>query len=154
MLAAQKCEQWTLMYGAQSCAIHAPQLHVCWRLWRVDQDASPFVWGNKTERTPAHLNSTLRRLAAKELLKKFLSLISVNSYQHDSDGIAILMEQAHLKYGKVSVVVAVCRQIPFVRMTVARRVFKVITNPIACNFIWSVSQASNEGRGIRLQYYN
>ena len=35
-------------------------------------------------------------------------------------------------------------------MTAARRDFKVTTNPIACNFIWSVSQASNEGRGIRL----
>ena len=28
--------------------------------------------------------------------------------------------------------------------------FKVTTYLIACNFIWSVSQASNEGRGIRL----
>ena len=45
---------------------------------------------------------------------------------------------------------ASCRQISFVRMTVARRVFKVTTITIACNFIWSVSQASNEGRGIRL----
>ena len=55
-----------------------------------------------------------------------------------------------MKYGKVDVVMATCHLVPFVRMTVARRVFKVTTNPIACNFIWSVSRASNEGRGIRL----
>ena len=59
-------------------------------------------------------------------------------------------EQAHLMYGKVAVVMAAFHQIQLVRITVARRIFKVTTNPIACNFIWSVSRASNGGRGIRL----
>jgi len=40
--------------------------------------------------------------------------------------------------------------IPFVRMTVTRRVFKVTTYHIACYFIWSISHTTIVGRGIRL----
>ena len=44
----------------------------------------------------------------------------------------------------------ICCQISIILNTVFRRTFKVIVTLIACYFIWSVSQASIDGWGIRL----
>jgi hypothetical protein len=41
-------------------------------------------------------------------------------------------------------------QFPVIFVTAFRRAFKVIITVIACYFIWSVSQASIDGWGIRL----
>ena len=69
MVAAQKCEQCSLMFVAQSCAIHAPQMLVSSRL-KGGLECPTFIWvANRANFGVSE--STLRRLAVKELFQKF-----------------------------------------------------------------------------------